>query len=244
MGLNRAHVHTVRLDAGVGAEALHVGDPVWGVLLHLQVLVHLSVDTSLHQVATLHHGSAMDIEERDLVSAKQELAIGILRHLLVLAHGLVAEALDLGDILAAGEHHTEEVTESLVKLDHFNAHHGGGSRVTGDQLDALVGVQLHSVLRDDARLGNHVTLGCLHDGDQSSIEVLVPLCLVIEVDHALLELHLLGTHGVAGAGHEWTQVVAVEAQVLRVGARLGDVAACVAHTLESVVDVLLSHCYF
>ena len=67
----------------------------------------------------------------------------------------------------------------------------------------------------------------LHNGHHTAIEVLVPLCLVVQVNMDLLELDFLGTECVPRTAYEWAQIVSIQAQVLLISLRLGHITTFV-----------------
>lgn len=86
-----------------------------------------------------------------------------------------------------------------VVLCHEGAHLGGRDRVTGNQVDSLVGTSdLESILDIDATLREEFSRGHLKHWDESLVEVRVPLRLVAKVEEDLLVGHFLAGEGPSG----------------------------------------------
>ena len=180
----------------------------------------------------------MDVEQCQVVGAHQELSICLGAQCLEKWQSFFLVLVDLFDVLATAQHESEQVAKVLVEFLHLDAHPCGHHRVGGHELDSTGEVGLQGDLGNDTTLGKQLTLGSLEDRDHAAVELQVPFGLVGEVDLAILELDLLGREGVAGAGDERAQGVAVHAQVGRVGGGLGGLdAAFVEHALQSVVAV-------
>ena len=221
----------------VSSDALHVGPPSGGVLLEVDPGGALAVRTCLElheeEVPT---GTDHQVEERQVVGAHEPLALAsLLDHLLIHRNGLVEELILLLMVCEARVGHTELLAQLLVELDNFGPHEGGLHRIVRDELQALVWTgDLQRIVGNDATLWDQLAGWDLEDWQDSSVEILVPLALVVQIQEHLLESHFLARECPPGPRDKRTQVMAVHADVAGVGRRLGFLATRPHKALQGV----------
>lgn len=216
MSLACLSIETIWFDGRVVSKSLHVRAPIWCILANLKLLIDISIRALLEKEYDLPERCTVNVELSQVVRAKEELTIGFSGQGLELRQSLRLVLRNLLHVLPSAQNDAKHVGQELVEPFHLEAHLGGLQWVARDQLDARVRARFECIVDEYARVWDQFALGGLHHGCSAAIDIDVPLCLIVQINLAVLERDLLGRESVASSCRERTQVVIVDPDVVRV----------------------------
>ena len=200
--------NAVRGDTCVASQPLAVGKEVRevggidGVLEGLERATFVGKES----IDVVHDCAGMCIKHGWLIGAEKELAFCCGAENFPLGKRLLKSA-ELLWIFEARQVAAPNRALSRIKLRHGNSHLCSCNRVRGNQVDSALRSRLVGKRHDHAAFDDQVTGRSFENRNHAAIQVKVPLSLVVQINHALLELDSLESKRVPGTGDKRTQVV-------------------------------------